>query len=143
MATGSIKRLVADRGFGFIGEEGGTTDLFFHARDVRGASFEELRVGQRVEFDAEADPRGGGRKAANVRPAGASEPDEAPDSEDADAPAGPPPGTFTVRFESGQGAREGVERLSQGRWTLRHLTEGPDGSVTAEFAAGETGPDEP
>ena len=49
MPVGSIKKLVADRGFGFI--EGDQEELFFHVSDVQGVSFEELREGQRVEYD--------------------------------------------------------------------------------------------
>ncbi len=67
MATGTIKRLT-DRNFGFIGMEG-RDDVFFHASALQETSFDSLRVGQTVEFDVEADPRGKGDRAANVRPA--------------------------------------------------------------------------
>ncbi len=63
MPQGKIKRLVSDRGFGFIEVEGG--DLFFHHSEVQGASIEELREGQVVEYEI-----GEGRKgpcATNVR----------------------------------------------------------------------------
>lgn len=49
MPVGSIKKLVADRGFGFI--DGDQEELFFHVSDVQGVSFEELQEGQRVEYD--------------------------------------------------------------------------------------------
>ena len=49
MPQGKVKRLVADRGFGFIETERGD-DLFFHHSEVQGASIEELREGQRVEY---------------------------------------------------------------------------------------------
>lgn len=65
MATGTIKR-VTDRGFGFIGMEG-KDDVFFHSTSLQDVTFDELRVGQTVEFDIEADPRGKGDRAANVR----------------------------------------------------------------------------
>src|SRR6266540_492590 len=55
MATsGSIARLVGDRGFGFIRDERGQ-ELFFHATGVEGATFEELHEGQSVEFEREGD----------------------------------------------------------------------------------------
>jgi len=64
MPQGKVKRLVSDRGFGFIeGEQG--DDLFFHHSEVQGASIEELREGQMVEYEV-----GQGRKgpcAINVR----------------------------------------------------------------------------
>jgi cold shock protein len=56
MPQGKVKRLVADRGFGFIETERGD-DLFFHHSEVQGASIEELREGQRVEYQT-----GQGRK---------------------------------------------------------------------------------
>ena len=46
MPTGTIARLLIDKGFGFIREEGGV-EHFFHRSAVRGAVFELLREGQR------------------------------------------------------------------------------------------------
>ncbi len=48
MPQGTIKKLVADRGFGFI--KGDSAELFFHRSEVQGVEFEELREGQKVEF---------------------------------------------------------------------------------------------
>ena len=56
MQTGTIARLLIDKGFGFIRDEGGT-EHFFHRSAVRGAVFELLREGQRVEFTTEDSPR--------------------------------------------------------------------------------------
>ncbi len=68
LATGKIKNLVKDRGFGFIQVEGASEEVFFHSTSVAGGSFEELNVGQTVEFDMEADPRNPRRsRAGNVR----------------------------------------------------------------------------
>ena len=48
MPQGTIKKLVADRGFGFIkGDQG---DLFFHRSELQGVEFEELHEGQKVEY---------------------------------------------------------------------------------------------
>ena len=55
MPQGKIKRLVSDRGFGFI--EGEAGDLFFHHSEVQDATFEELQEGQTVEYEV-----GEGRK---------------------------------------------------------------------------------
>jgi CspA family cold shock protein len=49
MPQGKIKRLVSDRGFGFV--EGERDDLFFHHSEVQGVAFEELREGQMVEYN--------------------------------------------------------------------------------------------
>jgi CspA family cold shock protein len=55
MPQGKIKKLVSDRGFGFV--EGERGELFFHHSEVSGVSFEELREGQMVEYQV-----GQGRK---------------------------------------------------------------------------------
>jgi len=64
MPTGTIARLLIDKGFGFIRDEGGV-EHFFHRSAVRGAVFELLREGQRVEFAVEESPKG--PRAADVR----------------------------------------------------------------------------
>ena len=55
MPEGKIKKLVSDRGFGFV--EGNPNDLFFHHSEVQGVAFEELQEGQLVEYEV-----GEGRK---------------------------------------------------------------------------------
>ena len=67
MATGTIKKVVSDRGFGFITAEDGK-DYFFH-RDGLAASldFDRLVGGERVSFDIEQNPKG--PRAKNVQPA--------------------------------------------------------------------------
>jgi len=65
MATGTIKKLISDRGFGFITADDGK-DYFFH-RDGLSASldFDRLTGGEKVSFDVESSPRG--PRATNVR----------------------------------------------------------------------------
>lgn len=68
MATGTIKTIRAEKGFGFIKKEGaqmGGNDLFFHMSAVQGSTFDDLREGQRVSFDEERDPRDPSRQRAN------------------------------------------------------------------------------
>lgn len=65
MATGTIKKVISERGFGFItGEDG--KDYFFH-RDGLAASldFDRVALGERVEFDLQSSQRG--PRAVNVR----------------------------------------------------------------------------
>ncbi len=50
MPKGTIRRLIADRGFGFIKTERGE-DLFFHRSQVQGVDYSSLREGQQVEFE--------------------------------------------------------------------------------------------
>ncbi|MGK2848669.1 MAG: cold shock domain-containing protein [Minisyncoccota bacterium] len=47
---GTIKTLT-DRGFGFISREGEEKDLFFHAKELVGVTFDELKVGDAVTFE--------------------------------------------------------------------------------------------
>ena len=64
MASGAIKLVHKDKGFGFIRDARGQ-EFFFHHRAVQG-NFEDLREGQRVSFDEEPSPKG--PRAGNVRP---------------------------------------------------------------------------
>ena len=52
---GTIKRLVSDRGFGFITQADGT-EIFFHRSKVTG-SFDSLSEGQRVSYEKAMDPK--------------------------------------------------------------------------------------
>ncbi len=55
--TGTIKTKT-DRGFGFIAREGETKDLFFHSKELKGVTFDELQVGDTVTFDVTDGPKG-------------------------------------------------------------------------------------
>ena len=63
MAEGTIKRLT-DKGFGFI-DTGTGKDMFFHMSNVEGVRFDELREGQKVNFNSGEGPKG--PRAENVR----------------------------------------------------------------------------
>jgi cold shock protein len=63
MATGTIARVILDKGFGFIRDERGQ-EYFFHRSGVDG-SFDELHQGQNVSFEEEISPKG--PRAKNVR----------------------------------------------------------------------------
>ena len=67
MQRGTIKKLVSDKGFGFIagGDQG--KDLFFHLSALQETTFEALYEGQNVEFESEVGPKGA--RASVVRPA--------------------------------------------------------------------------
>lgn len=56
MPNGTIKRLT-DRGFGFI-ETSGSQDMFFHMSSLLTGTWEELREGQKVEFEVGQGPKG-------------------------------------------------------------------------------------
>jgi CspA family cold shock protein len=50
MPKGTIRKLVIDRGFGFIKTEQ-EEDAFFHRNELQGVEFSSLREGQEVEFE--------------------------------------------------------------------------------------------
>ena len=53
---GKIKKLT-DKNFGFIARDG-ADDLFFHANNLDGVAFNELREGDAVTFEVEKTPKG-------------------------------------------------------------------------------------
>ena len=65
MPKGTIRRLIADRGFGFIRTERGE-DLFFHRNQLQGVEFASLREGQQVEYEV-GQGRNGRPEAVRVR----------------------------------------------------------------------------
>jgi cold shock protein len=67
MATGIVKKLISDRGFGFITADDGK-DYFFHRDGLEeSVDFDRLSGGEKVEFDVEQSPRG--PRAVKVRAA--------------------------------------------------------------------------
>ncbi len=70
MSQGTIKKLVSDRGFGFISAAGG--DVFFHHSVVADNRFEELQEGQSVSYEVATGPDDRGRdkgpRAVSVTP---------------------------------------------------------------------------
>ena len=64
MPHGRIKKLMSDRGFGFIEGDSGN-DLFFHHSSLQGVSIEELNEGQTVEYEEGQGPKG--PRATSVR----------------------------------------------------------------------------
>lgn len=63
MPQGTIKKLISDKGFGFIEGEGG--DIFFHRTALIDVTIEELREGQTVEYEEGRGPKG--PRAENVK----------------------------------------------------------------------------
>ncbi len=64
MNTGKIKKLVRDRGFGFISDTDGR-EVFFHQNSLVEAKFDALNEGQSVSYDIEKSDKG--LRAVNVR----------------------------------------------------------------------------
>lgn len=55
---GIIKKIVADKKFGFIGQEGVEKDVFFNSEKLDGIKFEELKEGDTVTFEVEEGAKG-------------------------------------------------------------------------------------
>jgi len=66
MSKGKIKKLISKKGFGFIDSHQGA-DIFFHHSAVAERQFDNLAVGQEVEFTLDAASSKGPR-AAFVNP---------------------------------------------------------------------------
>jgi CspA family cold shock protein len=67
VTTGTIKKVVADRGFGFIVAED-TKEYFFHRGSLDASlDFDRLVEGERVRFEIESSPKG--PRAAQVQAA--------------------------------------------------------------------------
>ena len=62
---GKVKRIIRERGFGFISAEDGR-EIFFHRSALEGTDFDALEEGNSVEFfNVERGPKG--PQAINVR----------------------------------------------------------------------------
>jgi CspA family cold shock protein len=64
--TGTIKRMINDKGFGFIAAGDGT-EYFFHQSACTSTRFDDMREGQTVSFTVGQGPKG--PRAENVQPA--------------------------------------------------------------------------
>lgn len=67
MTTGTVKKVVADRGFGFIAADD-EKEYFFHRGSLDSSiDFDRLTGGERVQFEVESSPKG--PRATQVRSA--------------------------------------------------------------------------
>ncbi len=58
MPTGTVKFFDPNRGFGFIGPEDGSKDVFVHISAVEEAGLSILTQGQKVEYEVVSQPDG-------------------------------------------------------------------------------------
>jgi CspA family cold shock protein len=65
MTQGTVKWFNADKGFGFIAQDGGGPDVFAHFSAIDSSGFRSLDENQRVEFDIQQGQKG--PQAANIR----------------------------------------------------------------------------
>lgn len=64
--SGTLKFFNAAKGFGFIAPADGSKDVFVHASALEAAGIATLNEGDKVSFVLEDDPRGRGKKAAQI-----------------------------------------------------------------------------
>ena len=65
---GKIKKIISNRGYGFIAIEEQEDDIFFHRSQIQGdLVFEDLEEGQAVELDIEETDKG--PQAVNIKAA--------------------------------------------------------------------------
>jgi len=64
VATGTVKWFNAEKGYGFISQEGGA-DVFVHHSAIQMNGYRTLEEGQQVEFEVQEGQKG--LQAANVR----------------------------------------------------------------------------
>ncbi len=67
MATGTVKFINSQKGYGFIAQDNGGPDVFVHISAVERAGMHMLNEGQKLSFDVQADRRSGKSAAANLR----------------------------------------------------------------------------
>jgi CspA family cold shock protein len=65
MANGTVKWFNAEKGFGFIAQDGGGEDVFVHFSAIQSSGYKSLEENQKVEFDLAQGPKG--PQAENVR----------------------------------------------------------------------------
>ena len=68
MATGTVKWFNETKGFGFIAQDGGDSDVFVHHTGIAGTGFKTLVEGAKVEYEAREGQKG--PEAINVTPIG-------------------------------------------------------------------------
>ena len=67
MTVGTVKFFNDQKGFGFIGPDDGSPDVFVHISAVERAGMTTLNEGQRISFDLINDPKKGKTNAQNLR----------------------------------------------------------------------------
>ncbi|MCX6461153.1 MAG: cold-shock protein [Actinobacteria bacterium] len=58
MAQGTVKWFNAEKGYGFIAQDGEGPDVFVHYSAIQSDGYRSLDENQRVEFEITAGPKG-------------------------------------------------------------------------------------
>jgi CspA family cold shock protein len=66
VATGTVKWFNGEKGYGFISQDDGSSDVFVHFSAIQGEGYRSLDEGAKVEYDVAKGDKG--LQAENVRP---------------------------------------------------------------------------
>jgi CspA family cold shock protein len=69
MSNGTVKWFNATKGFGFIGPDDGSADVFVHISAVERSGLRSLVEGQKITFDVVRDAKSGKNSAENLQAA--------------------------------------------------------------------------
>ena len=58
MSTGTVKWFNAEKGFGFIAPDDGSSDIFVHYSAIQSSGFRSLEENQKVSFEVESGAKG-------------------------------------------------------------------------------------
>ena len=58
MPQGTVKWFNADKGYGFISQDGGGPDVFVHFSAIQSSGYRSLEENQRVEFEVTQGQKG-------------------------------------------------------------------------------------
>ncbi len=64
MATGTVKWFNAEKGFGFIAPDDGSTDVFAHYSAINSSGYRSLEENAKVEYETQQGQKG--PQAANI-----------------------------------------------------------------------------
>ena len=66
MAQGTVKWFNAEKGYGFIAQDGGGADVFVHYSAIAADGYRSLEEAQRVEFEITQGPKGPQAESVNA-----------------------------------------------------------------------------
>ncbi len=58
MPAGTVKWFNAEKGYGFIAQDGGGADVFVHYSQINSQGYRQLEEGQRVLFETQQGKKG-------------------------------------------------------------------------------------
>ena len=66
MATGTVKWFSNDKGYGFIAQDDGGNDVFYHHSAINGEGYKSIDEGAKVEYEVEEGPKGPQARSVSV-----------------------------------------------------------------------------